>query len=590
MTATYCLVIQLFSDEDWMFVNVSQTENFKIFTNHRLPDNVRFRLFCYFQDMGELDFDIEPTRIFLTRNGSEVMKNCSDGQVNEKLDEMISDSYWNFTRRKQFQQYFMKITELNVEIPLRIDNLTNLQMHVMPIDIYGYPENVGMIFTGSYYVIPLFTNYSTQTSPYWESQCNDLTYNTRSQYYIWKLIAISIGALEFSIILILLFYRRKHIILESRFIIPHFSTCMYILQCVVNIILNVIYYDPKWDTMIEELVLIIVMSLHLLQGCRYYASRLFYSRFYSKRDGLMMKILLSKIPFLIAIVTVVLLEGGIVTALIIKVPITEISTFYDSISIVCGVSYMILLGIGLLAHFISHFKFVRKLRKPKQIMKWFFLYDDAFGYNGEFLVFVIIWILAGIHFVISEICGDYLTISLYDETRPLSKKYLNNGFGYALYGITKIMSTMGFGLQYLFLITMTFVKKRKFDKSDFRHQKDEMDMFISKIFNDGSICVEILKRFLMAEFKLELLEIYLFLTENPKSTLMNLVKQHPQNYFAIIRYFKKSNLESEYQICYRESTELLLEVFTRLKQTVVYEEEYVKKMAEEMQFVLDTIK
>ncbi|EFC40910.1 predicted protein [Naegleria gruberi] len=595
MSPTLCLAIQLFSDDDWIFEHLNNTDNYKMNVGkHVMSDNVRYRLFCYYQNMGALDFEVPPRAFCLTRNGSEYSTNCTDGYANEKLDELIGESYWNFTRRKQFHQYSWKMTNLTVEIPIKLDqsNQTGLQMHVMLIDLYSYPQKFELRFIGNpYYIIPLITNYSMSefSNRTWDPQCDDLTYNSRPQYYIWKLIAISIGLVDFSTVLILLICRRKHRIIQSRFIIPYFTSCMYILQGITNIFLNVFYYDPEWDALIEELVLIVVMSLHLLQGMRYYISRLMYSRFYSKRDGILMKILLSKVYFLIAIISVLILEAIVVAVIMTNLPYVDMVDFYTYFSIICGISYLILLGIGMTVHIIVNFKFARKLKSAKQIFRWFFLHDDSFGYNGEFLVFVVIYILAGLFFLLSSLSGGYLTSTLYVSTRPISKLYLNNGFGYALYGCGKILFTVGYSLQLWFLVIMTFFKKEK-EKTDIQQLKEEMDIFFSKSFNDGSVCIEIMKRFLVLEFKLELLEIYIFLSQHPKSTLMDLIQKYPQNYFAIVRYFKKSNLDSNYQECYLESTELLVEAFIRLKLTVIYEKEYLERMKEEIQFVLECIK
>ncbi|EFC37952.1 predicted protein [Naegleria gruberi] len=570
---TFCVAIQLFSDQDSSYIHVNQSLNF--ITKDDILTNVTYRMFCYYQNVRIWDYEKKPASFCFTKISSTLYRrNCTGvGKVNEKLDEMIANGDWNFTLRKPFQQFYMKMTDLNIDIPLKLDNLTGLQMHVMLIDHWAYPEEFYLsAIKKPYYIIPLLVNYTdNETIPYWDSQCDDYTYSSRAQYFIWKMAALVFGLVEYSIMFILLIIKRKHRVIESRFIIPIFSMGVYILRCLINIALNIAYYDPEFDTLIEHLVIVLVMSLHMLQGIRYYLSRFFYSKYYSKRDSVIMKILLSKISILIEMVLVIVCEVAVVSVLVIY-SFNDIPPISNALAVSCCVGYFILLSIGVIAHFCSNIEFVKKIKRPKQIFKWFFIHDDPFGYNGEFLILTFLLIVAGIHYGLSEISGGYLTLEPMDGTRPINRMYLNNGFGYFLYGSSKILLTLSYGLQSIFLISLTF-RKVETPKYDLKEQKEEMDLFLSKVFQDGTSCVEIFKRFLITEFKMELLEIYTFLTKYPKSTVEEYLKISPQTTLFVNTHLRKRQDVDTYQ----EVSRQLLEIFNRMKQTIVYEEEYMRR-------------
>ncbi|EFC43685.1 predicted protein [Naegleria gruberi] len=113
-----------------------------------------------------------------------------------------------------------------------------------------------------------------------------------------------------------------------------------------------------------------------------------------------------------------------------------------------------------------------------------------------------------------------------------------------------------------------------------------MDLFLSKTFSDGTVCIDIMKKFLTREFRADLLELYLLMSKNPKSDDVELCEKYPQHFAPLSNFGNGSNNQSHFQIV----TLNLLEAFGRLKQTVVYEEEYLSKTMAEIEFVFNSIK
>ncbi|EFC43686.1 predicted protein [Naegleria gruberi] len=146
MSPNFCLALQLFSNKDKYFIpSINESFHMNPFIDGKtisMIEDVRYRMFCYYQRFGDLDFEILPKAFCLKRNEAKFNGGCSYGFVNQQLDLFLSKAEWKFTPlRQQYRQYETSLTSLEMRIPIVVPaDTTDVQLHLVFVDMYSPPE------------------------------------------------------------------------------------------------------------------------------------------------------------------------------------------------------------------------------------------------------------------------------------------------------------------------------------------------------------------------------------------------------------------------------------------------------------------
>ncbi|EFC41113.1 predicted protein [Naegleria gruberi] len=456
----------------------------------------------------------------------------------------------------------------------------------------------------------------------WEKECNAAFFQTRPFYNIWKGISCFIVALVCIGLLVMLVKARRNRYIQSRFFSPYFSTVLFFLVSVLRFGFVMASFDNYYMNLVMTAVLVLVFSLYTLQTVRYFLCRWFYKKYYEseRKETFWFRIISSKITYIICSI---LLIGFEVILIYLVSGIADTTLKNDILDYLTIGAFAVMIFLSLSSttlYLLTNRGIIKQLGSFTKVVKWYFVYDDTFKYHAEFLA-VIITALAGIlYFALSLINGSYMSEVYF---LPVTNMMATHIIGYSLYGISKTLfevCLVCFEPGYLILIYWYESRQPALEFEGLKQLKSEMEFFFAHKVDDV-LCVDIMKRFLAAEFRAELLEVYIFVSKNSNFTEQDITNIFP-NYVlknilnAEATSFKlKDSLETnlkKLEMVIEESTITqvpishqgiitskldwkkkfislvtfqMIDAFSRLKQTPTYKTHYIGMKEFENQFV-----
>ncbi|EFC38223.1 predicted protein [Naegleria gruberi] len=455
----------------------------------------------------------------------------------------------------------------------------------------------------------------------WESDCDSAYFQTRPLYNIWKGISCLIVALVCVGLLIMLIIARKNRYIQSRFFSPYFSTILFFIASSLRFGFVVALADNYYMNLVMTAILILVFSLYTLQTVRYFLSRWFYKKYYEseRKETFWFRFISSKFTYVICSVLVIGIE---IIVIYLASDIEDFSIKNDVLDYltVAAFAVMIILSLGsTVLYLLANRVIIKQLGSFVQVVKWYFLYDDTFKYHAEFFTVIITAISGVLYFLLSWINNNYMSKFFL----PVSNMLATHIVGYAMYGISKTIfevCLVCFEPGYLLFIYWHEYHQPAIEFEGLKQLKSEMEMFFANTI-DEIPCVDIMKRFLTAEFRAELLEIYFFINNNNSFTEKEMIDTF--SYYVIqniinvgstsfkLKESVETNLKKLEQVIEESSTKFpptqhqgivannlewkkkftsivtfqLIEAFSRLKQTPTYKTHYLGMKEFENQFV-----
>ena len=361
---------------------------------------------------------------------------------------------------------------------------------------------------------------NTAMTKRWDDQCDEVYFQPRSFYYIWKVVSCFIVSVVCILLLIGLCIGRKTIYIQARFITPYISTVLFLCSNLATLIADLASFDSVDMDRMTSSVLIFIFSIYSFQTLRYFLCRLFYNSFYKDtgKATLWFKIVSSKITYVVVSIVIAIVETGVFYSITYMHNYIDENTLMDYLTFAAFGILILFSFTSILFFLYMNRKIIYKLRQVKKVVRWFFTYEDIFRYHGEFVTMLITAFFGIIYFVLSMINADYMTAYFLPNTNMM----VSHVFGYALFGISKIffeVSLACFEPGYLLFLYWRDSVTPIIEFEGLKEMKIEMEVFLATTFDGVDINIDLMKRFLTQEFRAELLQLYLFVHNNSDFTL-----------------------------------------------------------------------
>ena len=349
----------------------------------------------------------------------------------------------------------------------------------------------------------------------WESECSTIFFQTRPLYLIWKGFSCLIVSIVSIALLIMLIKARYNRYIQSRFFSPYISTILFFLGSTIRLAFVLASFDNHELNLMTTAILIFVFSLYSLQTIRYFLCRWFYKRYYEsdRKETFWFKIISSKTTYILFSIGLLLVESILIYLISIINDIGLRNDVLDYLTLAAFAGLIILSLTATTLYLIVNRSTIRQLGSLKKVLKWYFVYDDTFKYHGE-LITVVITAIGGLaFFLLSYINGLYMSVEYFMPVRSMMASHIA---GYALYGLSKTffeVCLVCFEPGYLLLMYWYDLRQPVLEFEGLKELKAEMDIFLAYKTHNVS-CIDIMKKFLVNEFRAELLELYLFVTKN----------------------------------------------------------------------------
>jgi len=564
-----CLGVAFISDQDGIDTNF---EGLIHKNSSGLAPEAKHIMYCYHQK----DFGEERLKNPLFFGCYE--QTCS-GKDTTYLEVLVNETSWSY-RPIILRNHFS--TELRAVF---------LNMTIAPnvvLSFFVFPWGWFFSEPKDYYYVKLFNSTDNRPNHFWHPECEANYYRNRSVYYIWRLISFVINTPLSIVLFFSLFFIRTNYYVVSRSVVPYVSCIAVLLHNSVNITISALYAESIYDTAFINFAVVVVFSMHIVQIVRYFICRIVYTRTGNRYvNSFWFKALFSRVTPIVVVVIIIIVESTLFALLL---------SFFDYVVIIdyvviASFAIMFLVAVsGIVFYTIQNRKTLKKLASPSKILRWYFFYDDTFRYHGELLIITLTLLSGLMSWVLGAINGEYLSKLPF---LPIAKMNVSHNIGYALYGISKIVfETLFVAFEPAYLLLIYLIEKNmKVEHVNDDELENEIAVFLATSFSDLK-CTDLMRRYLMNEFRTELLDLYLYIQKNAQFNPASISETFPFNHGLIFE---------EGAINYKDDVDLwrvrfidlvrknMFAAYLRLKKTMVYQKEYVERKKQESNFILQQI-